>query len=155
VLVSLQPEGNAHPHAQPRLSVLLALGAAFGFGMFFIFLDRGSAVANASPLWAVAGARISSLLTLLSLIAARPGSAPWVGSRFPAVAAIGVVDTVANVLFAFASTQGHLAIVSVLGSLYPVATVLLGRIILSERLNHVQHAGIVLALSGVALLSAG
>ena len=81
--------------------------------------------------------------------------APWPGSRFPVIAAIGIVDTLANLLFALAAMQGQLAIVSVLGSLYPVATVLLGRVVLSERLSYVQHAGVALALVGVALLSAG
>ena len=41
------------------------------------------------------------------------------------VAAIGLCDVAANVLFALASGHGLLALVSVLGALYPVMTVLL------------------------------
>ena len=42
-----------------------------------------------------------------------------------------------------------------LGSLYPVMTVLLAYAILHERLTRVQVAGISIALAGVAALSAG
>lgn len=155
VLVSLQPESAPHSAARPRESLLLALGAAASFGLFYIFLNRGSAVAGGSPLWVVAGARASSLLVLVALIAAGPRSAPWPGRRMAPIAAIGILDTTANVLFAYASTQGDVGVVSVLGSLYPVATVLLGRLVLAERLNLVQHVGVALALVGVGLLSAG
>lgn len=155
VLVSLQPQAPAHASGRPREALLLALGAALGFGMFFVFLHRGSSVPNPAPLWVVAGARASSLVTLMALIAARPRSAPFPGRRFALVAAVGIVDTTANALFAYASTQGDIGVVSVLGSLYPVATVMLGRLVLAERLNWLQNAGVVLALCGVIMLSAG
>ena len=61
----------------------------------------------------------------------------------------------ANALFALASGEGLLSLVSVLGSLYPVMTVLLAYAILHERLTRVQVAGISIALAGVAALSVG
>lgn len=155
MLVSLQPGAPSHSTASPRAALLLGLGAALGFGLFFVFTNRGSRFAGASPLWAVAGARASSMPTLLALVALRRGAAPWPGARFWPVAAIGVVDTTANVLFAYASTHGSVGVVSVLGSLFPVVTVLLGRFVLAERLNRLQHAGVALALAGVVLLSTG
>src|SRR5581483_6194166 len=71
------------------------------------------------------------------------------------VAAIGLCDVSANVLFALASGHGLLALVSVLGSLYPVMTVVLAHVLLGERLTPTQVGGVALALTGVAVLSSG
>lgn len=70
-----------------------------------------------------------------------------------AVAAVGAADVSANALFAFASGHGLLAIVSVLGSLYPVVTVLLAHVLLGERLTRPQQVGVGIALVGVAAIA--
>ena len=44
---------------------------------------------------------------------------------------------------------------SVLGSVYPVATVLLAHVLLGERITRTQRLGILLAFAGVAAVSAG
>ena len=64
------------------------------------------------------------------------------------------MDVTANALFALASRAGLLAIVSVAGSLYPVPTVVLGHLVLHERITAVQRAGIAVALVGVVLVAA-
>jgi len=58
-------------------------------------------------------------------------------------------------LYALATVHGQLAIVSVLGSLYPVVTVLLAYRVLGERVHRVQSLGIASVLAGVVLMSAG
>src|SRR4029453_6653804 len=144
----------------------MALGAALGFGLFYVFVDAGTAgVASAgvmgtggsqrSPLWGIAGARAGSLL-VLSMIAlvGRRSALRWPGRRIGSVALVGVGDTGANLLFAYAAASGNLAVVGVLGSLYPIATVVLARWLLGERLSGGQNAGVVLALTGVGLLAA-
>ena len=143
--------------------LVMALGSALGFGLFYVFVDAGTAVAGAagaggspgSPLWVIAGARANSLL-MLSMIAlvGRRSALRWPGRRIGPVALVGVGDTGANLLFAYAATSGNLAVVGVLGSLYPVATVVLARWLLGERLSGGQNAGVVLALTGVGLLAA-
>jgi drug/metabolite transporter (DMT)-like permease len=72
-----------------------------------------------------------------------------------AVAAVGIADVTANTLFALASSRGLIAIVAVLGSLYPVTTVLLAHLLLGERLTRVQRTGVAIALAGVAAVTAG
>jgi drug/metabolite transporter (DMT)-like permease len=104
----------------------------------------------------IAGARTSSLLVLVTIaLAGRRAEAGWPGRRIVPVALVGLADTSANLLFALAATSGNLAVVGVLGSLYPVATVVLARWLLRERLSAGQNAGVVLALTGVGLLAAG
>ena len=79
-----------------------------------------------------------------------------IGPHLMALAAIGVLDTGGNVLFAAASQEhGLVSVVSVLASLYPVVTVLLARLTLGERVQRAQEAGIVVTLAGVAMISAG
>ena len=100
------------------------------------------------------GARVGSLAFLVGACGVRRSS---LGSRVlpPAVAAVGLGDVSANALFAFASGHGLLSLVSVLGSLYPVVTVLLAHVLLGERLTRAQRAGVLVALAGVAAIAAG
>ena len=71
------------------------------------------------------------------------------------VAAIGVFDVGANLLFAVATVSGALPVVAVLGSLYPAATVLLARVVDHETMSRSQNVGVVAALTGVAMIAAG
>ena len=57
--------------------------------------------------------------------------------------------------FAAATTKGLVSLVSVAGSIYPVLTVLLARLVLREQVHRVQEAGVVTALAGVVLIAAG
>ncbi len=157
-----------HPGTPGRAGrvVAMALGSALGFGLFYVFVDAGTAASagtaaartsgsHGSPLWVIAGARMSSLaiLSTIALVSRRP-ALRWPGRRIGAVALVGIGDTGANLLFAYAATTGNLAVVGVLGSLYPVATVILARWLLGERLSGGQNAGVALALTGVGLLAA-
>jgi drug/metabolite transporter (DMT)-like permease len=167
------PANRASPARGGRRVVAMALGSALGFGLFYVFVDAGAAStagtaattgaaaaagtagSHGSPLWVIAGARMSSL-AILSMIAlvSRRSALRWPGRRIGAVALVGIGDTGANLLFAYAATTGNLAVVGVLGSLYPVATVVLARWLLRERLSGGQNVGVVLALTGVGLLAA-
>ena len=64
-------------------------------------------------------------------------------------------DCGATALYAVANTKGALSIVSVVGSLYPVMTLILARAVLGERIRPVQQAGVAAALAGVAMIAAG
>ena len=147
------PDAATTP-AAARRSIVLGLCAALGFGCFFILLGQGGQVAGGSAYWTVTGARISSVLLLLAVLLGTTRGVGWPGRQLGLVALGGALDTAANLLFTIASTLGPLAIVGILGSLYPVMTVLLGRVVLAERLTRAQWGGVALALIGVALVSA-
>jgi drug/metabolite transporter (DMT)-like permease len=149
VLVSREPGG-----AGPRVAegVGLALVASLGFGLFLVGMGEA---AQASTPWAITTARFSSVVALLIVLAATR-TVPRVrrGLIVPVIA-VGIFDTGANVLFAFATTHGSLGVVSVLSSLYPLATILLARAVLHERLGAGRTAGGLIALGGAALIAAG
>lgn len=130
----------------------LALVAALGFGAFIVGLDAG---ADESAPWAVVASRATSvmLVAVVALIAAKPLLAPK--RLLPALVLVGVFDTGANVLVAFASTKGAAGIVAVLSALYPLVTIVLARVLLGERLDAVRRLGGALALAGAAFVAAG
>lgn len=76
-----------------------------------------------------------------------PGKFWW------AVIAAGVFDSSANIFFTLALRSGSLSVVSVLTALYPLGTIILARIVLKERIAKVQMVGVLMALSGSAVLA--
>ena len=66
---------------------------------------------------------------------------------------VGALDLLATGLYGVANTEGLLSIVAVVGALYPVATVLLARVVLHERLRPSQAVGVALAFLGVAAVA--
>ena len=76
-----------------------------------------------------------------------------VAREVPALLAIGCGDLGANVLFGLASSAGQVSVASVLGSLYPVVTILLARALLKERLRRVQQVGAALSLVGAGIIA--
>jgi drug/metabolite transporter (DMT)-like permease len=136
-----------------RAAVGLALVAAAGFGTFFVGVDRASATAEVP--WVIVISRSCSLvLVLIAALVARP-QLPRDPVSFGALAMVGVLDLGANGLFAIATTKGLLSVVAVLGSLYPVVTVVLARVVLAERVSRLQEVGVGLTLAGVVAISAG
>ena len=131
-----------------------ALLAGVGFGAFFIALAMTRADAGMVPLFA---ARATSLILLLAGGLAFGGAANVRVARpaFGLVLLCGTLDVSANVLYVLAAHRGLLAIVAVLTSLYPAATVGLAAIVLRERLGRLQWIGVALALGGAATIAGG
>jgi drug/metabolite transporter (DMT)-like permease len=130
----------------------LAIVSALGFGFFFAAMDRAS---DGDVLWAILVNRITGVtLLLVAALALRP---PIETSRkdVTVLALVGVLDISANVMFAVASTKGLISLVAVLGSLYPLTTIALARIVLGEKPHRVAQVGVAAALAGVVLISAG
>ena len=147
VTLASGPELSGEVSARP---VVLAGCAAVGFGLALFCLDRGARVSTLLTLW---GMRVTSV-TILVVVALLMRSAGGVTAReLPALLAIGCGDLAANALFAVASSRGQVSVASVLGSLYPVVTTVLARVVLHERLRRVQQVGVVLAVGGAAVVA--
>ena len=154
ILASLEAieEEETHEHTRSsRLSILFALCAALGFGGYFALSDPA---ADFSVLWLLFFVRVLGVAVLGALVLVRRTPLP-VGRDRGLVAGAGVLDVTATGLYGVAQTLGALSIVSVVGALYPVTTVLLARGVLGERLRTVQAIGVGLALAGVALIAVG
>ncbi len=135
-----------------RRSILLAIIAGLGFGIFFTGLDLAAAD---RPGWSILAVRVGGVATVaIALLISQPRLAALSGS-IAVLLTIGFFDVLANSLFAVASTKGVLPVVAVGGSMYPAFTIALAHGVLGERLARIQWAGVVLALIGVALIAAG
>ena len=134
----------------PLRPVLLAFGAAVGFGTALTFMAKGSV---SSALMTMVMMRATTLI-ISSSVALRYRSVGGIQkSDLPKLVYVGTADFSANVLLGIASTHGLVSIVMVLGSLFPIMTAVLAFRILHERLHRVQYFGIVLAVLGVAVIS--
>jgi drug/metabolite transporter (DMT)-like permease len=153
-LIGVGLASREHQAGQRRVAagVGLALLAAVGFGGYFVPMHAAGA---ADFWWASLVFRTTSfMLIAVAALAARHSVRV---SRRDAlyVSAVGVGDTLGNVLYAASASHGLVSVTSVLASLYPVVTVVLARVVLGERVDRVQDAGVVATLAGVVLISAG
>src|SRR3954447_10122138 len=154
--------------AQAR-AVVLAVVAAVGFGFVLWFVAKAGRTSVPMTIVTQRGVSTLTMAIVLLLIAVRQSARPDhlrpAGLRdshrslrtrdLPVLGAVGLGDALANGAFAQASTGGLLSIVSVLGSLYPVATLVLARIFLKERLLPIQLKGVTVALFGIVLIGLG
>lgn len=135
----------------PLKPVLLALSAAFFFGSALICMAIGS---QSSALMTMTTMRATTLVFSLGLFIRYRNVGGLGKAQLPILIFIGVADFAANLLLGVATTKGLLSLAMVLGSLYPIATVILAFKFLHERLHRVQYVGIACAVAGVAVISA-
>jgi drug/metabolite transporter (DMT)-like permease len=154
VAIGLVSISSGEYHAPVTAAVIgESLFAGVGFGAFFIFLD---ATDGSTAPWPVAGARLCTVAALIPfMVSRRHRIIPEGATAVALIAATGLLDTTANVTFLYASDRGLLTLVAVLSSLYPVATVVLARLVLSERMTRPQLSGFVIAMAATALIAAG
>jgi len=143
-----------HPERrQVAAGVGWAALAMLAFGGYYVPMHAAS---THDWLWPAFLFRCTSVSLVLSVVLARRIRPSGLRSHWPGLIAVGFLDTGGNALFAAASsTHGLLSVVSVLASLYPVVTVLLARLVLGERVQRTQDAGVLVALAGVVLITAG
>jgi drug/metabolite transporter (DMT)-like permease len=151
LLASREQHDDAGRAAAGKLSIALALVAAVGFGSYFVMSDSA---ADDSVLWLLLLSRCVPVPSL-ALFAWARGMRPPTGRTAGTLVVAGTLDCGATALYAVANTKGALSIVSVVGSLYPVMTLILARAVLGERIRRVQQVGVAAALAGVAMIAAG
>jgi drug/metabolite transporter (DMT)-like permease len=128
-----------------------AIAAMIGFGGYYVPMHEAS---GQDFLWAALVFRCTvAVLAFAAWLVLRPPIRAARG-HLGAIVMIGLLDTAGNTLFAAASSQGEVSVVSVLATLYPVTTVALAAIVLHERIDRLQLAGVAAALTGVVLISA-
>jgi drug/metabolite transporter (DMT)-like permease len=152
VLVSREPGAEADGNrSATRASVELALVAALGFGSYFVGIRPS---AKASVLWALFASRGTGLLALAAAAVGRREPGKVSRAELVPLAVMGLLDLSATALYAIAGRHGLLSVVAVGASLYPLATVLLARLVLRERVRRIQELGIAAALAGVVMIAA-
>ena len=154
-LAATPPAADGHAPRPSRLAqrraIVLALTAAVCMGLVLLGYD---ATARYDPLWAMLAGRMSSAAIFAVVFLALRPRVKVARSALPFIVVVGLLDTGANGLFAIATTQGYLSLVAVLGSLYPVVTVMLAFGVLRERIAPHQLAGAAATLAGIALIAA-
>jgi drug/metabolite transporter (DMT)-like permease len=143
-----------HPErAQLAKGVGWAALAMLLFGGYYVPMHAAS---THDWLWPAFLFRCTSVSLVWGFVLARRILPRGLRPHLLGLVAVGLLDTGGNALFAAASSShGLLSVVSVLATLYPVVTVLLARLVLGERVQRTQDLGVVVALAGVVLITAG
>lgn len=153
VVLASGPELSGRAGARP---LLLAGVAAVGFGLALLAIAEGSRSSTVMTLVTMRTTSVTLLVAALLVALGRgfPRAELRLGrADLLLVALVGIGDVSANLTFGLASTRGLVSVVAVLGSLYPVVTVLLARVLHGERLGTAQTVGVAGALGGVALIA--
>ena len=133
-----------------RQALLLAGGAAIGFGTWYVLLDL--AARGGDPLWALTFSRATSATLAGAFAIGR-----FDRTRFPVVivVAAGLFDVGGNALYVIAREVIPIGLAAALTGLYPIVTMILARFLLGERLPRLGQLGVTFALLGIVLISAG
>ncbi len=145
-LVTRQPKTAEAPS---RKGVRQAVAAGIGFGAFLILIAQVDRTLVFGPLVV---ARTVMLAMGLVLMIVRGISFPGLTSN-PLALVAGLLDAGGNIFFVLARQHTRLDVAAVLSSLYPVATVVLARIVWREPVAPQQWAGVGMCLLAVALMA--
>lgn len=145
-----QGEGHQKKLHYHLADLRLPLLAGVCFGVYFILMHQGS---RSSTIWPMMFARISGSVVLF-LFAFANHQLHWPDKHVaPLVFLNAAGDIAGNTFYILSGQVGRLDVAAVLGSLYPGTTVLLAGLLLHERLNRSQWAGIIAALAAIILMT--
>lgn len=126
--------------------------AGAGFGLLFVALGQ---VPERAGLWPLAASQCVAAVILVAG-AAHAGAFPRLTRRgvLANAALVGFLAAAATTLYQLAAQSQLVSVAAVLTSLYPALTVVLAAVLLHERVNRVQAAGLALAVAAVVLVAA-
>jgi len=127
-------------------------GAGAAIAAQLICLHQAPAGSGLAPL--LAGSVVSSGV-LLGAVTTLHGRIDRRPPRWGLAIGSGALSALANLAFLLAVRSGDLSIVAVITALYPGATVVLARVVLSERLHLGQVVGLAAGALAVSLLAIG
>jgi drug/metabolite transporter (DMT)-like permease len=157
VLVGFVPGEDVRLPSAKGLALAFVAGAGIGTILIVLKFSPSDSGLASVLVMRVVSAGLLNLMLLASWLRLRKrnGSSPKsiiAGKFWWAVIAAGIFDSSANIFFTLALRSGSLSVVSVLTALYPLGTIILARLILKERIARIQMFGVLLALSGSAIL---
>lgn len=152
VLVSQNRSGVGMEGTDQRSMAIgfgLAAMAGIGFSIFFLALAETE---PASGLWPLVVARLVSVPVVSLIALAVSGSLVAAAGNARILLLGGLGEAAANVCAMLAYQRGPLSVAAVLSALFPVSTVILARIVFSERLRLQQWSGVFLAIGAIPLV---
>lgn len=135
--------------AATATGVRYGVASGIGFGGFLICINETSSDYTFGSLAVARVALVTAALLVLALV--RRERLERAAATLTAAAA-GLLDAFGNVLFLAARQFARLDVVVVLGSLYPIVTILLSRLVFKERIGRVQWMGIAVCGAAVGLI---
>ena len=150
-LAAIAAASGAITRGVERDALLLAVAAAVGFGFWFVFLDRAS---QHDQLWALVVSRGAASLLIGGLAFFRSNRSQ-LRSVAPLIGLAGLMDVAANGLVVLSFATIPVGIAAALSGTYPLATMLLARVLLREALPRLGVAAVALAVAGIVLISLG
>ncbi|MBU3066595.1 DMT family transporter [Nocardia sp. NEAU-G5] len=133
-----------------RRVALLTVGSGVAFAFTFVALHKTAAP---DGLWPLVLSRVAATAVVwVAALVTGHFEAPR-GEPLRLACYVSVLDVIANVSMLYAFHGSLLSLVSVIGSLYPAATVLLAMLLLGERVGPLQKIGMAMALGSVALIA--
>lgn len=133
-------------------SLQLGFLAGCGFSGFFILIAQ---TGDDSGMWPLLASRIATVPIFLLITAFRGRSLLLEKVSLGHAFLAGLLDMSANIFYLLATRTGFMVTAVVITALYPAPTVLLQRIVRGEKLSVLRICGLILAISGAALIGAG
>lgn len=150
-LAAIAAASGATTRGVSRDAVVLAAVAAIGFGLWFVLIDQA---AERDKLWALVISR-GTATVLIGAIALVRAERQGLRGVLPLVGFAGLADVAANGMAVLAFVTVPVGIVAALSGTYPLATMLLARVILHEALPRLGLLAVVLGVAGIVLISLG